>query len=39
MESETHQVREEANRKRLVSGFPHFPSPPPPDDNITLGPT
>ena len=39
MESETHQVREEANRKRLVSRFPHFPSWPPPDDNVALGPT
>jgi len=40
MESEIHQVREEANRKRLVSQFPHcFPSRPPPDNNIALGPT
>ena len=39
MELETHQVREEENHKRLVSRFPHFPSWPPPDDNLALGPT
>jgi len=39
MELETHQVREEANHKQLVSQFPHFPSWPPPDDNMMLGPT
>ena len=39
MGSETHQVCEEANHKWLVSWFPHFSSWPPPDNNVTLGPT
>ena len=39
MELETHQVHEEENHKWLVSQFPHFPSWPPPDDNLALGPT
>ena len=39
MESETHQVREEANRKWLVSRFTHFSSWPLPDNNVALGPT